>query len=144
MNDSIVIKIKKPFTLSFFFKKPFFCVTVMMQIWRSKLQYTPHLKSLVQLLIYIYIYIYVFLKIVLKYQVVLYIYKINSNFYHCWRHNLAFWVKHRMVWIPKSFSSNLLRCQLHTGELLLLLLAWFSLSHLRSITNIFLYIFLVY
>ena len=53
LNDSIVIKIKNPFTLSFFFKKPFFIFVSMMisvQIWQSKLQYAPYLKCLVQLL----------------------------------------------------------------------------------------------
>ena len=53
LNDGIVIKIKKPFTLSFLFKKPFFIFVTddSVQIWRSKLQYQLHLKSLVQLLI---------------------------------------------------------------------------------------------
>ena len=33
LNDSILIKIKKPFTLSFFFNKPFFIFATMMIVY---------------------------------------------------------------------------------------------------------------
>ena len=39
LNDRIVIKIKKPFTFSFFSKRFFIFDSV--QIWQSKLQHTP-------------------------------------------------------------------------------------------------------
>ena len=52
LNDSIVIKIKKPFTISFFFlKKPLpLWQYHSVQIWSFKLQDTPHLKNLIPLL----------------------------------------------------------------------------------------------
>ena len=43
LNDGIVIKIKKPFTLSFLFKKPFFIFVTMMTVYKTSV-YTPSKK----------------------------------------------------------------------------------------------------
>ena len=55
------------------------------QIWRSKLKYTPNLKRLVQFLI-----CNVFLKVVSKYQGVLHISKISSNIDLRWSRDSIF------------------------------------------------------
>ena len=44
LHDSIVTKIKKPSTLSFFFKKPFFIFVTMMIVYRfGDLNFSIHL-----------------------------------------------------------------------------------------------------
>ena len=103
-------KIKKLFTLFFSLRS----LSLFLWLWWSKVHYTPHLKSIVQLYI---CFMFFLLSCSWKEKVVSCISKINSYIYLRWRRASIFWVKHPMFWILKPCASNVLRHQSRAGEL---------------------------